>query len=86
MFMLTAHVQLLTDISYVIGWLLTLPLELVASSITLNYWGNPLGNRASWITIFLVCIVFVNMLGVRRFADFEAGLSIMKVVAIIGFM
>ena len=86
MFLLADHLQPLTKISYVIGWLITLPLELVASSITLEYWGNPLGNHAAWVTIFLVCIVVINLLGVKRFADFEAGFSVMKVVAIIGFM
>ncbi|KIN00623.1 hypothetical protein OIDMADRAFT_42478 [Oidiodendron maius Zn] len=72
--------------NYVVGWLITLPLELVASSITLQYWGNPLGNHAAWVTIFLVCIVVINLLGVKRFADFEAAFSVMKVAAIIGFI
>jgi len=78
--------KLLTRNSYVFQWLITLPLELVASSITLQYWGNPLKNHASWVTIFLVLIVAINILGVKRFADFEAGFSVMKVLAIVGFM
>jgi len=36
--------------------------------------------------MFLVLIIVINLLGVRRFADFEAALSVMKVVAILGFM
>jgi amino acid transporter len=78
--------MLLIKSSYVFQWLITLPLELVASSITLQYWGNPLKNHASWVTIFLALIITINILGVQRFADFEAGFSVMKVVAIIGFM
>ncbi|KUJ08189.1 uncharacterized protein LY89DRAFT_600105 [Mollisia scopiformis] len=71
--------------SYVIQWLLTLPLELVAASITLQYWNNPLPH-AAWVTIFLFGIVIINVFGVKGFANVEATLSIVKVVAIVGFI
>jgi len=83
---LTHHIQLLTKYSYVFQWLITLPLELVASSITLQYWGQPLGHHAVWVTMFLFGIVVINVFGVKGFADVEAALSVMKVVAIVGFM
>jgi len=67
-------------------WLITLPLELVASSITLQYWGNPLKKNASWVTIFLFLIIVINVMGVKKFADFEVVFSIIKVSAIVGFM
>jgi len=82
---LAHHIQPLTTCSYVFQWLVTLPLELVASSITLQYWGHPL-QHAVWVTIFLVGIVVINIFGVKGYADVEATLSVMKVVAIVGFM
>lgn len=72
--------------SYAIGWLITLPLELIAASITLQHWGQPLGNQDVWIAIFLAGIAIINISGVKWYANVEAGLSVMKVVAIVGFM
>jgi amino acid transporter len=63
----------------------TLPLELVASSIILQYWGQPL-DHAVWVTIFLIGIVVINVFGVKGYGNVEATLSIIKVVAIVGFM
>lgn len=71
--------------SYTVQWLIVLPLELVASSITLQYWHNPLPH-AAWVTLFLVGIVIINIFGVKGFANVEATLSIVKVIAIVGFM
>lgn len=72
--------------SYAFQWLITLPLELVAASITLQYWGQPLGHRAIWITIFLAGLAIINIFGVKGWANVEATLSLIKVVAIIGFL
>lgn len=44
--------------SYAISWLVCLPLEIVAASITLSYWeGAREVNNAAWVTIFLVVII-----------------------------
>ncbi|KAH9221852.1 amino acid permease/ SLC12A domain-containing protein [Leptodontidium sp. 2 PMI_412] len=72
--------------NYAFQWLVTLPLELVAATITLQYWGQPLGHRSVWITIFLLSLATINIFGVRGWANVEAGLSIIKVVAIVGFL
>jgi amino acid transporter len=64
----------------------TLPLELIAASITLQYWGDPLGHQDAWVALFLAGIAIINVSGVKWFANVEAGLSVMKVVAIVGFM
>ncbi|KAE8446456.1 hypothetical protein EG329_011919 [Mollisiaceae sp. DMI_Dod_QoI] len=71
--------------NYILQWLITLPLELVAASITLQYWSQPL-HHSVWVTLFLVGIVTINIFGVKGFANVEATLSIVKVVAIVGFM
>jgi len=69
----------------------TLPLELVASSITLQFWTHSHGehsvwNHAIWVTIFLVGIIVVNVFGVKGYGNVEAFLSMAKAIAIVGFM
>ncbi|KAG4436123.1 hypothetical protein IFR05_008402 [Cadophora sp. M221] len=72
--------------NYAFQWLVTLPLELVAATITLQYWGQPLEHRSVWIKIFLLSLAAINIFGVRGWANVEAGLSIIKVVTIVGFL
>lgn len=44
--------------SYALSWLVALPLEIVAASITLSFWeGARSVNPAAWVTIFLVVII-----------------------------
>ena len=73
--------------SYALSWLVTLPLEIVAASITLGYWpGSQSTNPAAWVTIFLVVIVSINLFGVRGYGEAEFVFSIIKVLAVIGFI
>lgn len=73
--------------SYALSWLVTLPLEIVAASITVAYWpGAQSVNPAAWVTIFLVVIISINLFGVRGYGEAEFVFSIIKVVAILGFM
>lgn len=73
--------------NYAIQWLVVLPLEIVAASITLTYWpGAEKTNEAAWVTIFLVVIVCINFFGVRGYGEAEFVFAIVKVVAVIGFI
>ncbi len=73
--------------SYAIQWLVVLPLEIVAASITLTYWpGATNTNEAAWVTIFLVVIVCINFFGVRGYGEAEFVFAIVKVTAVIGFI
>ena len=73
--------------SYALSWLVTLPLEIVAASITVGYWpGSRSVNGAAWVTIFLVVIISINLFGVRGYGEAEFVLSIIKVAAVLGFM
>jgi amino acid transporter len=73
--------------SYAIQWLVVLPLEIVAASITLSFWpGANDTNKAAWVTIFLVVIVAINFFGVRGYGEAEFVFAIIKVVAVIGFI
>ncbi|RDW70358.1 hypothetical protein BP5796_08755 [Coleophoma crateriformis] len=73
--------------NYALQWLITLPLEIIAASITLNFWeGSKNVNPAIWVTIFLVLIIAINFFGVKGYAEAEFVFSIIKVVAVIGFI
>ncbi|TGO54202.1 hypothetical protein BOTNAR_0275g00130 [Botryotinia narcissicola] len=73
--------------NYAIQWLVVLPLEIVAASITLEYWpGASNTNAAAWVTIFFVVIVAINFFGVKGYGEAEFVFSIIKVAAVIGFI
>ncbi|EXJ78517.1 AAT family amino acid transporter [Capronia coronata CBS 617.96] len=71
--------------NYAMQWLVVLPLEIVAASITVDYWvGRNL--NAAWVSIFLVLIVMINFFGVKGYGEAEFIFSIVKVTAVIGYI
>ena len=66
-------------------WLIVLPLEIIAASLTLSYWDDSL-TRAIFVSAFLVLIIVINMCGVKGYGEAEFIFSSVKVVAVIGFM
>lgn len=71
--------------NYAMQWLILLPLEIIAASITINYWNSEI-SHAAWVSIFLVFIISINLFGVKGYGEAEFVFSIIKVVAVIGFM
>jgi len=71
--------------NYAMNWIVTMPLEVVAASITVDFWHSGV-NNAAWITIFLVLIISINFFGVKGYGEAEFVFSIIKVIAVIGFM
>ena len=71
--------------NYALQWLVVLPLEIVAASITIDYWGSHISN-AAWVAIFLTIIVTINLFGVKGYGEAEFVFAIIKVIAVIGFM
>ncbi|CEO58699.1 Putative General amino-acid permease GAP1 [Penicillium brasilianum] len=71
--------------NYALQWLIVLPLEIVAASITIDYWSPGVSN-AVWVAIFWVMIVSINLFGVRGYGEAEFVFSAIKVVAVIGFI
>ncbi len=66
--------------NYALQWLCVLPLEVIAASITINYWdANQKYNHAIWITIFLFIIIGINLFGVKGYGEAEFVFSIVKV-------
>ena len=70
---------------YALQWMVTLPLEIVAAAITIQYWNSPV-SPAAWVTIFLLLIIIINLFGVKEYGEVEFWFSLVKVVAVIGFM
>ena len=68
-------------------WLVTLPIEMMAASITVNYWHHARDvNPSVWVTIFLLSTVTINFFGVRGYGEAEFVFSIVKVIATLGFI
>ena len=65
--------------------MVTLPLEIVAAAITLQYWNSPVSS-AVWVTIFLVLIIAINLFGVKGYGEAEFWMALIKIIAIVGFM
>ncbi|KAK7510613.1 putative amino acid permease [Phyllosticta citriasiana] len=72
--------------NYALQWLVVLPLEIVAASITVNYWNEGRIDNSAWVAIFLVLIVSINLFGVKGYGEAEFVFSIVKVTAVIGFI
>ncbi len=73
------------NLQYALQWIVTLPLEIVAAAITIQYWNSPISS-AVWVTIFLIVIISINLIGVNGYGEAEFWFSLVKVIAIIGFM
>ena len=71
--------------NYALMWLVVLPLETVAASLVIDYWDTGISN-AVWVTIMLAIVITINLFGVKGYGEAEFVLSIIKVVAIVGFM
>ncbi|PKY01259.1 general amino-acid permease GAP1 [Aspergillus campestris IBT 28561] len=71
--------------NYALQWLVVLPLEIVAASITVDFWESDISN-AAWVAIFWTMIVSINLFGVRGYGEAEFVFSLIKVVAVIGFI
>lgn len=69
---------------YSLSWLISFPSELVACSLTVSYWNDSI-NPLVWVAIFYVIIVTINMFGVKGYGEVEFVLSIIKVLAVVGF-
>lgn len=71
--------------NYCFAWFSTMPLELVAASMTVQYWNREI-NAAAWAAIFYVFVIAINLFGARGYAEAEFWFSLSKVVAVCGFI
>ncbi|QPG75549.1 hypothetical protein FOA43_002904 [Brettanomyces nanus] len=70
--------------NYAMQWLIVMPLELVAASLTIQFWNSSV-NPGAWVAIFYCTIVIINLFGSLGYANVESVLSMIKIVAIVGF-
>ncbi|OAA73688.1 general amino-acid permease GAP1 [Cordyceps fumosorosea ARSEF 2679] len=71
--------------NYALQWLSVLPLEIIAASLTIGYWNERL-TKAIFVTLFLTTIVLINMFGVKGYGEAEFFFSIIKIIAVVGFI
>jgi len=69
---------------YAIGWLITLPFEITAAGITIDYWHHY--NIGIWIAVFLTTLIIVQFFGVRGYGEVEFFLGVIKIIAVLGFI
>jgi len=71
--------------NYWYSWVVTLPAELSAAAVLINFWNKSI-NNAAWITICLAVVVAINFLGTRAFGECEFWFASIKVLTIIGLI
>ncbi|KAK3816932.1 MAG: amino acid permease-domain-containing protein [Linnemannia elongata] len=73
---------------YFINWALTIPAELSASAVIVEFWIGKDSSFPSWVVpvIIIVLMVFINMAGVQAYGELEYWFSILKVLTIIIFI
>ncbi|EDO18249.1 hypothetical protein Kpol_543p78 [Vanderwaltozyma polyspora DSM 70294] len=74
------------NFNYMFQWLVALPLEIVAASITVDYWETPVRYTDGFVALFWLVVVIINMFGVRGYGEAEFVFSLIKVIAVIGFI
>ncbi|MCJ1309223.1 hypothetical protein MMC25_002880 [Agyrium rufum] len=70
---------------YALGWLTVLPFEITAAGLTIQYWRDDI-NIGVWIAVFLSLLIAVQFFGVRGYGEVEFFLSVIKIIAICGFI
>ncbi|KAF7551621.1 hypothetical protein G7Z17_g4892 [Cylindrodendrum hubeiense] len=70
---------------YALSWLTVLPFELIAASVTIQFWREDI-HMAVWVTVFLVALIIVQVFGVKGYGEVEFVLSTIKVIACLGFI
>ncbi|EME44722.1 hypothetical protein DOTSEDRAFT_72248 [Dothistroma septosporum NZE10] len=72
---------------YAINWLTVLPFEVSAACNIIHYWPGSEGiNNAAWIVPLLVALVIIQFFGVKGYGEVEFALSLLKIIACLGFM
>lgn len=71
--------------NYAMSWLVILPLEIVAAAIAIQYW-DANTNPAVYCAVFFVFIIMINFFGVKGYGEAEFCFSLVKVLAVVGFI
>jgi len=72
---------------YAISWLTVLPFEISAACNIIHFWPDSEGiTNAAWIVPILVALVIIQFFGVKGYGEVEYALSLLKIIACVGFM
>ncbi|CAO3690972.1 unnamed protein product [Umbelopsis ramanniana] len=71
--------------NYWLQWAISIPTEVVAAGIILQYWAP---NLQSWIPalVFIVVLVGINLIGVRVYGELEYWFALIKVITCVLFI
>lgn len=70
--------------NYAMFWVVVLPLELVAASLSIDFWHSSIPSVV-WVAVFYVVIIALNLFGTAGFEYFELSASVVKLLGIVGF-
>lgn len=79
------------SLGFTLGWVywyifaITVPAEITATNIVLQYWNPPL-HTAVWLTIIAVVIIALNCVPVKIYGEAEFWFASVKVMGIIGLL
>lgn len=72
---------------YFLQWFATMPLEITAAGITVQYWDAAAKvDIAVWITVFWVLFIIVNIFGTLGYAEEEFWASLFKLAVVVIFI
>lgn len=78
---------------YLISYCISVPSEILASSLLLSYFDDvhkfmedSKGNLAAVLLLFTSFIIFINLMDVRVYAEFEYIISTIKIIVIVGMI
>lgn len=76
---------------YAFNWMVVIPLEIVAASMTIYYWHTDNNSAAhvnvvAWVPLFYVALLALNLFGAKGYGEAEFLFSTIKVCAMIGFI
>lgn len=78
-------------LSFAIGWndiysaCVGFPAEITAGAVLIEFWGTSVSSGV-WITVLAFCVIATNMLFIRFYGELEFGLSILKILLIVGLI
>ncbi|KAJ9657790.1 hypothetical protein H2198_004097 [Neophaeococcomyces mojaviensis] len=79
------------SLGFALGWMywyvfsITVPAEITATSLVIQYWNPPI-HIAVWITLIMVVVVALNCMPVKYYGETEFWFASLKVFGIIGLL
>jgi lysine-specific permease len=73
---------------YFINWALTIPAELAAAAVIVEFWIGKDSSFPSWVVplIIILIMIAINVTGVKAYGEIEYWLSVLKVFTILMFI